>query len=128
MKTRNGFVSNSSTSSFVLLNVQNRETRACLIEATGLYDLGDAEDWYEEIYKLGWEDVDHGLYKHKSGITAALDEDGECWAIGLELVELLRQNYKLSECKVILKNKADHLGINILLDDMDLLVETSSSG
>ena len=79
MKIRNGFVSNSSSSSFILVGLitYKSEKAAAIIEAIGIDEKADDIDY--ELTKHGF-DGGYGGYKNANGITLFMsDSDICCW-------------------------------------------------
>lgn len=117
MKTRQGFVSNSSTSSFVAVAVRDRDIINQAKEKLGLNELG--EYWWQKIEEKGFEETGHGLYQHlDTGLELiGMRWDGEISLIGLQIHDLLdNDNFTVGECKETLVTMFADLGIDIDLD------------
>jgi hypothetical protein len=100
MKTRNGFVSNSSSSSFCIVGFNSGPEYDKLLTALGAPE--DEEEMHEWMWDLdGWG----GLYKLDDRLYATNDYD--CFGIiGLDAEKFLKQNKRVSE---IAQELADHI-------------------
>lgn len=85
MKTRTGFVSNSSTCSFVVLGTRITEKKAKEIMG---YDRDD-DEWYEK-----WAET-----REKRGICIKEDEKGKNTIFGVEIASISSEDYGLDESK-----------------------------
>lgn len=74
MKIRNGFVSNSSSSSFLIYGIQMEESE--LLENLSLKQTDNEEDAYEDIYEV----LDEAF--RKTGMVYVCPEGFDYWYIG----------------------------------------------
>ncbi len=102
MKIRNGFVSNSSSSSFVAVCVNDKNIIEKFLEIFEYTEEQISEAEYE-----GHEDFayfDHAIVKHVPTGLHIHTTDGQIYWIGIEITDLLQKDLKVSECKEILVN------------------------
>lgn len=139
MKVRQGFVSNSSSSSYVAVVcrkpwsydpnkdekfLRQEEVFNTLLMSLKLNNIEDEED----LYEIGFTDYDYGVYEHKdTGLHAHIEYEDVYW-IGLNIEDLLLEDKKLSECKEHVVQIMNELGVEVTPDDLKLEVSSAGSG
>jgi len=118
MKTRNGFISNSSSSSFLAIYVADKNL---LYQIAKLLKIPMQATWEDLEKSENWEDEEgDGIYKHKDSlIEIVFGYDTLSWA-GMQIEDALNEDFKLSECKTILQERFKSIGIDIPLDKIRL--------
>jgi hypothetical protein len=127
MKIRTGFVSNSSSSSFVAVGIGKQYGK----DNTKFNDiikalLGcDPEDVTYETLEMYWSDYGSCV---KDGITV-YTSDAEPFFVGLNLLKGIEADKRLSEMKAELKQTIkDKLNINVPMKSMKFRTGTTHSG
>lgn len=112
MKIRAGFVSNSSSSSYIAIGVSkyhNAQAFEKIMKALGLpKDAG-----YDDLD--GWNEFDHNTYT-KHGIYI-YEQDG-VYLVGMDISEDILKDKRLSEMKAQLRKKFKTVGVDVSVDDM----------
>lgn len=128
MKTRQSFVSNSSTSSFIAVAVRDEKVVNQIKKKIGLNKLGD--EWWDEIEDKGFENIGYGLYQHSdtSLELIGMSYDGEVDLIGIQIHDLLEGNNTVSECKDVLIDILADLGIEVTPDQIRFEFGECSNG
>lgn len=121
MKTRNGFVSNSSSSSFCIVGIENTRIIEKLMAADGFTE-NDAGYGVAGTGKSDFVYYGHGYSKHGDGVDYHL----EYGYAGLEAVDTLN-TMTLPEAKRYLKLKLKQMNINVDVKDIDLHYGSMSS-
>lgn len=135
MKIRQGFVSNSSSSSFIavgfhtdkndLANQVFEKLEIPTGEYDGSFNSDDVgSDWYD-LYTSRFDENGYGVYKTKEGLSFFCGEEGPFF-IGLDLLPFIIKNKTLSESKKILKDILGAMGIKSSVKD--LIIKLDSSG
>ena len=109
MKIRNGFVSNSSSSSFVAVYVEDNNIITRFLKKFGYEEeeISESED-HEDL-----EHLDHGMVKHiPSGLHIHASYGDIHW-IGLDIEDLLAKDMRVSECKDIVCKQFADIGISL---------------
>jgi len=138
VKLRHGFVSNSSSSSYVAVivrppwNAKSNAEKALtakfeeLMEALDLTNVTEDSEgwgWYDNMHNKGCSEAGYGMYLHdESGLTVCVQEDGIRW-IGMEISEFLNQDYRVSECKQDVIDAAKKLGVDLDLKHVQFEVD-----
>lgn len=117
MKNRLGFVSNSSSSSFLLIGTSKQQ----LIKKI-LFSLGYSSDreYWEQREELCESEFDHGQYKQDE-LTLIWGEEEYPSYIGFSAQDKLLQNRTVEEIKIELSEYLTKLKVNHSLKDLELL-------
>jgi len=114
MKIRAGFVSNSSSSSYIAIGVskyQNEATFSKIMKALGLpEDIG-----YDDLAASKWAEVDYCTYR-KHGIC--LYENDGVYLIGMGIAEDIHNDKRLSEMKTRLRKLFKKIGVDVSPDEI----------
>lgn len=125
MKIRQGFVSNSSSSSFVAVLTRDKDTINKFLEKCGITrdDIGDIQyDGHSDF-----EDVNYGVLEHKPSGLQAYCCCGEIYWVGLDVFNMLNKDMRVSECKVRVKNMFEKFGVKVNEKDLHLDCDECSS-
>lgn len=123
MKIRNGFVSNSSSSSFIAVGFWDSDDKklfAEVIKALGIKECVDNGCDGYELEENGFECHGQGAFSNKDGICLFMC-DSEISFIGLDAEEHFEQDGILSDLKKDLKKKLKKIGVTIELKDINLV-------
>jgi len=124
MKTRLGFVSNSSSSSFVAVTISATKIIDQVLEA-----LEVPEDLDDGLFGLkGWGCSNHGIYKHLDSGLEIEENCGEIYWVGLQIDDLLKKDLTLSACKQRLAALLNDIGIEVELNNISFHCDTCSDG
>lgn len=117
MKIRNGFVSNSSSSSFIIVGICNKSKIQALLKKIG-WDSEKDDDWYDRIEEM-FNSINHGQYE-KDGLIYIWGSEKYPMYVGINPLPFLKADLTLSEIKGRLIKRFDDLGINIQEKDIDI--------
>jgi len=111
MKIRQGFVSNSSSSSFVAVITDDQKIIDKFLEEH--CSSSDAMEDFKEGSHEDFEDINYGIYEHgPTGLHVYSSWSDINW-IGLQIEDLLKKDMKLSECKQVVINMFAAAGIKV---------------
>lgn len=113
MKTRDGFVSNSSSSSFVAVGIDCHHSKFQNLMVAIKFDT----DWqrYDDL-KEHFDCYDFGQFKSKTTGIVVYDDD----FAGLEAEILFRRNLRLSEIKTMFIRQCNEFEIKLHRNDVNL--------
>lgn len=114
MKYRNGFVSNSSSSSFICLGTENPETIAKLLKAEGIEFDEDEGSYPEQGY---------GRVEGKTVDFIGISSDGDVDTAGIsddKFEEIFEKNSITEAKKVVVDIIKKELGVDVPEDELKL--------
>ena len=126
MKVRNGFVSNSSSSSFVLVGVSrwsNKDIAEKLLKALGFTEENFDEADEDIMCPQGFEVADQGEFFNKINKISLFVVDNEISCVGINIKNDLEAGKTVDEMKKELVNKAKALGVKIKVTDIKFLCQ-----
>jgi len=123
MKVRSGFVSNSSSSSFIAITIQDEDL---IKEITTAIGISDPITW-ETVGSRDWYELNYGIYRYKNfPIALRIGYDYFSW-VGMLIEDELKNNLTVLECKKILQQNLKNIGIDISIDSLTFRYGTCSS-
>ena len=102
MKIRTGFVSNSSSSSFVAVLTRKREVRDFFIDKFPVI-VGHGDEYLYESDKF--ISTNYGIYKENGSGVEVHSSCGDLYWIGMQVMGLLQKDMTVSECKKLFIKK-----------------------
>ena len=118
MKIRTGFVSNSSSSSFLAVTTRNPRLLKEISNYIGLPE--EYEGWLDEYADSYWKkddkshkltSGDYGRFVIKGTDIVVFDSYEGPAKIGLDIEEALRSNRTIDQCRVLLVKQLSSIGI-----------------
>lgn len=124
MKIRSGFVSNSSSSSFIAVGISKYEHPKAFKKIMAALNLTE-DACYDELEEKEWDSFDYGTYR-KHGIY--LYENDGVYMVGMNASEDIANDKRLSEIKERLKKQLNKVGVDVDVKDMKLEYGEVGSG
>lgn len=126
MKIRNGFISNSSSSSFVLVGIsrwKKEKLFAEIFEALGFTEKEMTSADEDTMNPKGFDVSDQGEFSNdKNGISLFVN-DSEVSCIGLNIFDDLKNDKTVNEMKKEFMKKIKALGVEIKQSDIEFINE-----
>lgn len=130
MKIRTGFISNSSSSSFIIVGLMYGKEFYKVLEELKLDPENYPENWPDKNNgepPVGFDFGDYGQYESKDGLVLIDNEDG-IRGIGVHANEFLKEDLKVSEISEKLIEILKKRGIKVSASAPKLHVGTSGWG
>jgi len=117
MKIREGFVSNSSSSSFVAVCTNREDPINQFLSHLGFPSEGELQ---EAVYEgdPNFKETNYGIYRHVPSKLEIYVSCGEVYWIGLDVEKMLVSDMRVSECKQTVIQLFASIGIKLTSEDL----------
>lgn len=118
MKFKGGFISNSSSSSFIAVYTKNGDVIAQFLSHLGF---SSEEEFCEALYEgdPNVRETSYGIYRHVPSELEIYASCGEVHWIGLDVEAMLASDMKVSECKQEVIKMFTRLGVKLTSEDLE---------